>query len=529
MSNGKPYLLGRICEKPEKKTKLLDTYKNDELERMANMLGIKFNKFESNNKLCESIRAVLEGNNINTIDEFDNFALDHKIKKYPSLNDFMIFQPGLYSINKLFNGIDDIGKFNRIIQPIGNNSHNGFIRKFNYVNNGITLDVVLKSNKKKSTDNPYYEYLAGQCINEFSKYFPFFSRTYAIGQYKNRTFWNYFGSINKRTDLPYDISHYIEYFDVAASLDQKVKNSCINSDMKNVFTQFINIKKSLLEYFHNFTDASYHFEVKYQNQLTKHILLLYLVYGTLSKLGNYFTHYDLHMNNVVLYEIPNNNYIDIVIKTINGKKIILKSRYLPIIIDYGRGYFNCHALQSGILDSPSLMKKVCEYDITNPIPADKVCPNICGNEVGYQFSGKINPDGSIDSTGVDDFYINLGKRNISHDLRLLSDLNHIIDFSYLDQDISYIKQFTDLLKEINYRSYNPYGMPETEHPQPPPQPQNSINNIHDAARALDEIVRNPEYIRHINTVVLNSNPDYYGELSIDFSADGFKEFHFFKN
>jgi hypothetical protein len=68
-------------------------------------------------------------------------------------------------------------------------------------------------------------------------------------------------------------------------------------------------------------------------------------------------------------------------------------------------------------------------------------------------------------------------------------------------------------------------MPEIEQPQP----LNSINNIHDAARALDEIVRNPEYIRHINTVVLNSNPGYYGELSIDFSTDGFREFSFFKN
>ena len=528
MSNGKPYLLGRICEKPKNKREKTNRYKNDELIRMADKIGLKINRHESNNNICSVIRHVLEENNINTYDEFDIFALNIQIGKYPSFNDFMMFQPGLYSINKLFNGIDDINKFSKRVYPLGENSANGFIRKLNYIDNGKSLDVVLKSNQNASSDNPYYEYLAGQCINEFSKYFPFFARTYSLGKYTNTGNWNRFKQIDKAKTMPHDISAYLEYLNIV-NLDQDVQNSCIYSKTENVFIQFINIKISLNDFFLKYTNernGRVEFQEIYEQHLTTHILILYLVYSTLSKLANYFTHYDLHMNNVVLYEIPNNQYIDLSITMIDGNKITLKSRYLPIIIDYGRSYFNCDALKSGIVDSTTVMKKVCEYDTRNRVT--RVCRKKCGDDVGYSFMGNINGDGSIANTNEDDYYINLAKRNISHDLRLLSHLKTEIMFDQVTWGIPYIGRFVDLLDNINYASYHEFGMPETEHLVPPHM--NSINNIHDVAKALESIIKIPEFINDLNIVLLSSsNPDSYGNLSIDFSTSlSATPFHFIK-
>jgi len=69
------------------------------------------------------------------------------------------------------------------------------------------------------------------------------------------------------------------------------------------------------------------------------LYILFQVYMTLSSLSNDFTHYDLHLNNVLVYEPVSNSYIEYHYH-IGKTEIIFKSKYIAKIIDYGTCYFS---------------------------------------------------------------------------------------------------------------------------------------------------------------------------------------------
>jgi hypothetical protein len=60
---------------------------------------------------------------------------------------------------------------------------------------------------------------------------------------------------------------------------------------------------------------------------------------TLSTLSNDFTHYDLHLQNILVYEPVKGSYIEYHYH-IGTEEIIFKSKYIAKIIDYGACYFN---------------------------------------------------------------------------------------------------------------------------------------------------------------------------------------------
>jgi hypothetical protein len=68
--------------------------------------------------------------------------------------------------------------------------------------------------------------------------------------------------------------------------------------------------------------------------------ILYQVYAVLDYYKKWFTHYDLHSSNVLLYKLPNSRFI-----TMNyynehtNVTTTIHTRYLVKIIDYGRSYF----------------------------------------------------------------------------------------------------------------------------------------------------------------------------------------------
>jgi len=526
MSNSKPFLLGRVCEKSKKKSS--KNYKNVELIELAKLLELDFKPRTKNDTMCEAIRQKLLEKNIETKEDLERYLSTSKIivekpnlvdelAKYPSFNDFMMFQPGIEAILELLNGITDLSKFSLSVSAIGANSANGFIRKLQYINNGYTLDVVLKSNQTPSSDNLYYEYLAGQCINEFSKYYPFFSRTYGLGNYKTDTDWKIFNKIKETSIFLYSMNEYLNFLN-PTQYTKNVETSCIDSKNINIMTQYIPIKRSLWDYIVAFSPSN-KFNPVYKMHLTSIISTLYLTYGCLSKLANYFTHYDLHMSNIVLYEIPDRKYIDVVAKTSSGD-LQFKTRYLPIIIDYGRSYFNCEALSSGLINSPKFMKSICSLDSNSPFD---ICPDYCGDEVGYSFMGDINPDGSVSATGIDDYYINRGRRNISHDLRGLSDLSSIINFDNLE-NVSYIKLWKDLMNGIVYNKYNTFGMPEIMSGSAP----GTVNNVHEVYNSLETMIRQSEFINDFENLLKSYNNISYGILTVDFSVDTMNPFEFIK-
>jgi hypothetical protein len=70
------------------------------------------------------------------------------------------------------------------------------------------------------------------------------------------------------------------------------------------------------------------------------LLNLLQIYLPLNCLKNKFTHNDLHSNNVLLYKIPNDNYIQITYILPNGYEITFKTDCILKIIDYGRAFFH---------------------------------------------------------------------------------------------------------------------------------------------------------------------------------------------
>jgi len=528
MNNTAPYLFGKLCEmrKEQKRQKQKYNYHTrDELIHMAQLINFEITSQTSNQDICEAVREIAIQNNLNTYEEFENYVLNLELLKYPSFDDFLMFQPGLHSINYYFNGINNINHFSQTVHRLGIASDNGFLHRLTYNNNGRTLPVILKSNIRPMNDNLYHEYVAGQCINEFSKYFPFFPRTYALGMYNNENTWRMFNEHYGTFGLLSPLSNYLNYLN-PLDQEQNLRISCSGAKHINIYLQFINIKCNLRQYFNNLKlYGRPQINRLYQTRLTYNILMIYLVYKTLSKLGNYFTHYDLHNDNVVIYDIPEQKYIELEIKTDAGI-IQLRTNCIPIMIDFGRSYFNCENLKTGTLSSPNLMRNVCNYDNRNPIIANRVCPYYCGDEKGYGFFGNLNPDGTIGPTDVNSYWINRGMGNISHDLRLISDLKHNMSLSRLDMSISYINQFNELLNSIHYRDYHEFGMPETRNTVPP---MNPINNIHDVANYLETIIFLPEFKTDLYHELSLTNPNSYGTLYLDFSTNSIDKFRFVKH
>ncbi len=445
-------------------------------------------------------------------------VFENEIAKYPSLNDCLIFQPGLSFLYAFYGISFDLSKYANQIDKIGENSANGFIRKLTYVDGKFQMNVVLKSNKSAMNDNLYYEYLAGKCINEMTKYYPFFSRTFELGEYISESAYQSFKSIVGSTKISSPLSAYIKYLD-QSNFDGLVSESCRNAKRINLFTQFIPIKQHLYRYFLDYMEKSTNnFNKTYETHLTKHIALLFMVYGCLHKLANYFTHYDLHMENVVLYSIPNNQHIDVEAITENGI-ISFKTKYLPFIIDYGRSYFNCSAIEAGLVNSQQLMKTVCLKDVRG----SNECPQYCGNDVGYSFTGDYMPaTDSFKQTGKQDYYINRTTRNKSHDLRCLSYLKDKMKFNQLDSSISWIRLWKQLINDILYEeNYDKFGMPEiTSKP-------GKINNVSDAFESLKTIMMQPEYAEHHAPQFAFTTS--YGKLVVDFSQTTMQPFQFTKS
>ena len=84
----------------------------------------------------------------------------------------------------------------------------------------------------------------------------------------------------------------------------------------------------------------------YQHNL---IPVLFQVYGALHKIRNEFTHYDLHYDNILLTELPNNYFS----YNFNTEKNVynVHSKYMVKIIDYGRSY---------CAESQNIIKDLCE-------------------------------------------------------------------------------------------------------------------------------------------------------------------------
>jgi hypothetical protein len=299
-----------------------------------------------------------------------------------------------------------------------NNGANGMIVKIDYEREQYKSYAVLKKIIKASADSLMYEYIVGRFfINNVYKKFPSFLQTYG--------FVNSDDLATLKTQRILNLN--------SANIDNGIRLSCINPS--KIFLLLENVSKPIT-LFSKIQSLS--------TPMLKHFIInelfaiLFQVYYTLNVLKNVFTHYDLHANNILLYEPIEDGYIDYHYHY-NGEIITFKSRYIVKIIDYGRCYFR--GLE---FDTSEIYTKICNIIECNNRR------EVCGNKSGYSFFY------TNEATIKHNHYINTLRNNNSHDLRLLKDILRFLPKIKISSEID--KPLSFLLNKTKYKKS--YGTPE---------------------------------------------------------------------
>jgi hypothetical protein len=325
-------------------------------------------------------------------------------------------------------------------KTLGKPSANGFVKQFTYSREGFVSYAVLKSTQRKTADNIAYEYLVGKYLNEVSKRFPIFVETYGLYTFEESYNRNLLKILDHNTGLtPLD--------------PQNISKVCSKSSTLCVLIQHLKdaVTLSELSLNHKFIVFDAHY-------------VFYQIYFALSQLRKDFTHYDLHMSNVMLYEPVKGGHIEYHYH-LPGKVITFKSIYIVKIIDYGRSFFN---------GNEEYYDKVCK---------EKACDPNCGHYLGFSY---FNKDFTKDK---DTYYINALHKHESHDLRLLYEFRNNSPINvYRGHDLTknYVKLFDDVVYGVGLATeYKRYStMEDLTH-------DHLIHNVTDANKRFEQIIDTP--------------------------------------
>ena len=364
---------------------------------------------------------------------------------------------------KIIDFFDGFTNFNYVKLPviqIGNPSANGFVKQIEYEKSGYNAYSVLKSSVERDSDNLVYEYIVGQFINKANKFFPCFVETYGLYYYKDQVSWK-------------------------TSKNTKVINTNILNDLLELQTSVYDYKKMcqqskyaaiLIQHLKNVRTLG--------DSLTSNFIIydllfvLYQIYMPLSLLKYTFTHYDLHNDNVLLFEPIKGKYIEYHYHLQTNEIVNFKSPYIVKIIDYGRSYFSP--------EHPDLNPT----DIYNHLCSEPACSPKCGSKSGFTF---FNP---YRKNEKDDWYINTNISNQSHDLKIFKYMsNEIKSNKFKRIDPKWEKLMDPLVKLITSASQqygNEFKGTEkfygTKEILTSGLPYSKINNVTDAEEALRRLI-----------------------------------------
>jgi hypothetical protein len=392
-------------------------------------------------------------------------------------------------IKKIKKHFDGFVNFNHVnsIRKIGEVSSNGFVKELEYEHEGYKAHAVLKSATKVNSDNLYYEYLVGIFVNYICKFSPNFLETYGIYKYNSDAEYQEMQKLTAKKDAlsGLDLIDTTPLADIAiektTSREQQksehLRVACKQSKYISILIQHIKDAETL----HN--KCSSVMSIFFiRNDLHN---VLFQVYWTLFVLNNRFTHYDLHTNNVLLYQPDKNSFIQYFCHMDDGSVISFRSSYIAKIIDYGRCYYD-FGIEPTDKDNYDVYAE--STDIYDALCKEKKCKPKCGNGFGFR-------------TFNDDFYkkfhIDSLKPNVSHDLRLLNILGNFANIKNKIKTHNPI--VSDLLRKVVYNS--DYGTPENNAVGYPA----TINNVKDAMWALKDIIQDP--------TIIARNMAFYAETS----------------
>ena len=382
-------------------------------------------------------------------------------------------------VNKIKKHFDGFVNFNHVtyLRKIGTVSENGFVKELEYEHAGYKAHAVLKSSTKPYADNLYYEYLVGIFINNASKYMPNFVETYGVYKYNTNDEYNKMRLLtatkSELSGLRLIRTPVVPKSHIKKEQQQTernhLKDACEYSKHMCVLIQHIKDAQTLQD------------KCQSVSFVAKDLpFALFQVYWALVALKNDFTHYDLHTENVLIYEPVKNSHIQYFYHFTDGTVVAFKSSYIAKLIDYGRSFYNYGNPNPTPKfniehDSKSVYSTICKIPECNPR---------CGYNFGF---GWFAPSKGICSQ----------MSNVSQDLRLLALLhdrfNDIRAYNLQQsKTITNIKYQNPLLlklcKKVKYE--NAFDTPQVTALGYPA----AINNIFDAFMALKELVQNPFFV-----------------------------------
>ena len=380
--------------------------------------------------------------------------------KCPDAGLCMILGIDYKKIREYFDAFTNFEYVHPPIKTIGADSSNGFIKELKYERNGYVSYATLKSSKKTSADNLGYEYVIGIGLNKWIDKYPCFLATYGQYFYKDDASWEHVK--DTKSVQPSVLKDSLElsnsYYDAKSHDSIQIKKICERSKYVAILTQHISNAKSIKDMLEH--------DSFMMNEL---LCVLYQVYLPLAVLDDNFTHYDLHMNNVLLYDVGQGKYIEYVYHMRDGKKIKFNSRYVAKIIDYGRSYY--HEKDSKRSDSKTVHEALCVNPTCNQ-------HGKCGIESGL---GYLDPNNNTVKRGD---YIVSTKRNVSHDLRLLSLVGDSVKRYFSSEHTVYESMMYEMFEKVVFTG--DYGTQEIV----ASGNNTHINNVGDAEYELRGIIKN---------------------------------------
>jgi len=534
-SNSHTQLFGKECNNQ------LREYTIKDLQSMADKVGLVTTR-QDYQQLCDGLRTYFFENGITTEEELERYVpngytivseistrilgenIDLDILLNSNPDEF------LHSVEHFQN----LENYSPVIQRIGELSNNGYIRKLKYNISGHTYTVVLKGSLNSKSDSLVYEYLVGQCINVYSRFYPCFIKTYLIGSVIKPSDYFTFSEMPAEFRFPNPFHTYINKLNLQ-NLESMVVDGCRNNQYLVIVTQYLHIKRNLSEFLIKCSNTqkvfnihthevsnSYFIKKQSIHKLYTLTSILHMVYQLLSSFHNKFTHYDLHLNNVVLVKAPKGKFIHVVFHYPDGRVLRYNMCYIPVIIDYGRSFINCKDMDASKVNSQEIMKTVCRNDVRSESSAS--CVETCGNQTGYKFSTDYDEKTDTFAPSTFTSFIDYTRRNISHDLRLLSEIRHYFDFNNLTKKSFIVKNLvTDFLNRLVVMDDRFGTHEQTTKTKPKTQIPPSflgkifnktptIDNVIMAADKLTDIISDPQF--NINNDQILGRKTLYGTLNI---------------
>jgi len=279
--------------------------------------------------ITKIIKNILNVDNVDNVDNNSNnvnVEVDQLLKQCLDSELCLAFGIQATQIKQLFNNFKDLKYIEPPIQRIGEPSSNGFVNKIKFSRDDYDVYVILKSSATQNSDNLYYEYLIGLEINKWTQIYPTFVDTYGIFLYTSNTTWNY-AKNNKIINKNVFLNSLIEL------PNPTFANSCLKSKYLAIMIQNLRNSNTISSVINNTEPTQLIYFIIYDLPY-----ILFQIYSTLSSMSLNFTHYDLYLNNVLLYQPLKDSYITYHYH-LKDEILQFNSHYMAKIIDYGRSYF----------------------------------------------------------------------------------------------------------------------------------------------------------------------------------------------